>query len=379
MMTEVKGTARALFEHYPGLAQTLAHTPLADLPAPVARWEGFARDLDVDAVWVKCDDVTGAIYGGNKVRKLEFLLGRAVAAGAGAVITFGAAGSNHALATAIYARALGLDACSMLVPQHNAHTVRRNLLRGYAAGALLRHHANKALVAVDVARQIRQYWKKHGHLPHLIPPGGTSPIGIVGYVNAALELADQIAAGELPQPDRIYVASGTMGTCVGLCLGFQLAGLAIPVHAIRVTRPSFSNDERARRLHTATVKHLRAHDASVPEAAFPDAGFVHRHEFYGEDYALYTEASVAAVRRVRETEGVRLEGTYTGKALAALMADAAQGALHGQKVLFWNTYNSREVEDGGLMYTALPEAVHRYFEEAVQALDVPMAQLLAPR
>ena len=123
----------------------------------------------------------------------------------------------------------------------------------------------------------------------------------------------------------------------------------------------------------ATLKHLRAHDASVPEAAFPDALFHHRHEFYGEDYALYTEASVAAVRRVWESEGVRLEGTYTGKALSALMADASQGALHGQTVLFWNTYNSREVEDGGLPYTALPEGVHRYFEETVQALDLEQA------
>src|SRR5690606_5912700 len=130
---------------------------------------------------------------------------------------------------------VGLEACAMLVPQHNARTVGRNLLRSLAAGSRIRHHSNKASVALDMVRQMHHFRKKHGLLPQVIPPGGTSPIGIAGYVNAALELADQIAAGELPPPDRIYVASGTMGTCVGLCLGLQLAGLSIPVHAIRVT------------------------------------------------------------------------------------------------------------------------------------------------
>ena len=128
-----------LFDAYPALRENIPYEPVAQLPTEVGRLEHVSEELGCE-IWMKCDDRSGILYGGNKVRKLGFLLGAARADGCKTVLTFGAAGSNHALATAIYARELGLRAISMLVPQPNAHSVQRNLLRHYLAGAELHHH-----------------------------------------------------------------------------------------------------------------------------------------------------------------------------------------------------------------------------------------------
>ncbi len=341
------------------------HTRLARLPTPVheAVLPGTGRLL------IKRDDVSGVPYGGNKVRKLEFLLGRAMAAGADAVITFGAAGSNHALATAIYAKLLGLRCHSMLVPQVNARSICRNLLRGYAAGARLHPCANRRDTALCVASVFRETYARSGRYPHVIPPGGSSPVGALGFVNAAFELADQVP--EEGMPDVIYLPSGTMGTCVGLLLGLRLRGLETRIEAVSVTTAPFSCMEKAKALFQATNRLLHAADPSLPLLAFPHHQFSFRKEFLGAGYGIYTTDGVAAVRQAGAIAGIRLEGTYTGKAFAALLADARRGALDGKRVLFWNTYNGRDfgADIEGLDYRELPIPFHAYFEQDVQPLD----------
>jgi D-cysteine desulfhydrase len=205
----------------------------------------------------------------------------------------------------------------------------------------------------------------------VIPTGGSSPTGILGFVNAALELKQQVDAGLLPVPDNIYVASGTMGTAVGLALGIQLAGLPTRVTAVRVTAEKFTSLERGRSLYDATSRLLHHADPSIPLLPFPEDRFEIRHEYLGQQYALYTPESVEAMRVMRDAEGLGLEGTYTGKALACLFQDAAEGRLRGRQTLFWNTYNSVDFSGPttGLDYHRLPQPLHRYFEEPVQPLD----------
>jgi 1-aminocyclopropane-1-carboxylate deaminase/D-cysteine desulfhydrase-like pyridoxal-dependent ACC family enzyme len=125
------------------------------------------------------------------------------------------------------------------------------------------------------------------------------------------------------------------------------------------------------KLFAETVAFMRKADPSIPKIAVPPDRFGLRGEFFGERYALYTEQGVEAVRLVDETEGVRLDGTYTGKALAALLRDARSGALAGQTVLFWNTYNSRPFWESmpPIDYHSLPRTLHCYFEGPVQPLD----------
>ena len=190
-------------------------------------------------------------------------------------------------------------------------------------------------------------------------------------MNAALELHDQIAAGELPAPDTLYVASGTMGTCIGLLIGLQVAGLDTTVVAVAVTSPPYTSLEKARRLFARTTALLRKADSDFPALTFPETRFRLREDYLGESYGLYTEAGVAAVAQARALGGIELEGTYTGKAMACLLGDGESGQLAGKKVLFWNTYNSVSQESviKDLDYHQLSAPFHRYYEEAVQELD----------
>jgi len=362
-----------LFERYPAMRGALPFVSLGDFPTPVQRMARLESDLgpEAPALYIKRDDLSGQIYGGNKVRKLEFLLGRALQDGCKEVITFGAAGSNHTLATALYARQVGLKCISMLVPQPNAHSVRRNLLMSLRAGAEL--HAAPGMLSTVLATfwQLGKHRFAQGRFPYVIPPGGSSPVGMLGFVGAAHELKRQIDSGALPEPDYIYAASGSMGTVVGLLLGLQAAGLRSKIVAVRVTARQYSSLRKAKRFFHSANMLLRGADPAFPDAAFPADAFEFRHEFYGGEYARYTEEGMRAVRRLRETEGIGLEGTYTGKTFAALLADTASGRLRGKTALFWNTYNAVDFQGDiqGLDYHALPRAFHRYFEEAVQPLD----------
>jgi D-cysteine desulfhydrase len=346
---------------------------LGELPTPVQRLDRLEEALGADApsVYIKRDDLSGGLYGGNKVRKLEFLLGRALREGYREVLTFGAAGSNHALATALYAHQLGLHCIAMLVPQPNARNVRRNLLMGYRVGAELHHQSGMVLTGFATLGQLFRHGFRERQFPFLIPPGGSSPTGLVGFVNAALELKEQIETGVLPEPDYIYAPSGTMGTVIGLLLGLKAAGLRAHVVAVRVTDPRFTSIPKAQRFFRSTNDLLCKLDPTFPRIAFPASEFEFRHEFYGQEYALYTPEGMRAVRMLQTAENIKLEGAYTGKTLAALAADTAAGRLSGKTVLFWNTYNSQDFSEkvADMDYRALPRPFHHYFEEDVQPLD----------
>jgi len=360
-----------LFKRFPRLGELMPYAPLAALPTPVTHYPDLGEGAGAGALYVKRDDATGADYGGNKVRKLAFLLAHARARGATSTVTFGAAGSNHALATAIYARKLGLRPISMLVPQCNAHSVRRNLLHGLAAGAELIPCDSRRDVARRTAEIVVAAHRAGEGRPCIIPAGGSAPLGTIGFADAALELGGQIAGGELAPPHMIYVASGTMGTCVGLLIGLQLAELPTAVVAVRVTSAPYTSPGRARQLHGRTVALLRRLDPDFPALEFPEAQFVLRDDHLGQGYGRYTEASVDAVATARAAAGLCLEGTYTGKALACLLGDGRRGQLAGKNVLFWNTCNGVPQEEAikSFDYHQLPEAFQRYYEEAVQELD----------
>lgn len=362
---------RTLFKYFPRLEETLPHVVLADLPTPVERLTRFGEAVGAGSLYIKRDDLSAARYGGNKVRKLEFLLGDALRRGAREVMTFGCAGSNHATATALYARQLGLRGISMLLPQPNARSVRRNLLLSYRNGAEIHVYKNMRSLEAGVILQHVRHVLATGKRPYFIPPGGSSPLGAVGYVNAAFELRDQMESGLIPEPDAIYVAAGTSGTAVGLMLGLRAAGLRTEVVAVRVTDESFVNVPRIMRLLEKTNALLHQTDPSFPMLRFSEADIILRHDCYGEQYALYTNESVEAMRLMKDTQGILLEGTYTGKACAALISDARRGLLQEKTALFWNTYNSRDLapEIANVDYHNLPKACHRYFEEEVQLLD----------
>jgi len=360
-----------LFEHYPLLADKLPYVSLGEFPTPVHKLDLLSRDLGINNLYIKRDDLTGKIYGGNKVRKLEFHLGNALRNNKKEVLTYGCAGSNHCLATAIYARQAGLRSISMLLPQPNAHYVRRSLLMSYYCGAELHYHRNNISLTMGTYYQLLRHKLKYGDFPQIIAMGGSSPLGISGFVNAAFELKEQIVKGEIPEPDRIYVALGTTGTAVGLTLGLKAANLKSRVMSVRVVSEGIASPRKMVGLFHKTNSFLHSLDPSFPLFELFDTDISITNDFLGKGYAHFTKEGKEAVRYVEEGEGIKLEGTYTGKAFAALISDAKNQRLRDEVVLFWNTYNSRDFSDviAHIDYHDLPRCFHRYFEEEVQPLD----------
>ncbi len=360
-----------LFEYYPSLKHSLKHVPLGRFPTPVQKLERLGREIGVHDLYIKRDDLSGDVYGGNKVRKLEFILAMVLAKGAREVLTFGYAGSNHATATAVYAEKLGLRCISMLLPQPNAEYVRRNLLLSYCCNAELHQKGNITLLAATTAYQFLHHRLKFGCFPVVIPAGGSSALGTIGHVNAALELKSQIAKREIPQPDCIYVALGTMGTAVGLMLGLRIAGLDTRVVAIRVVPEKFGSAPGMVKLFHGTNRLLHSLDVSFPVFEISEKDVEVRSDFFGEQYAHFTEEGMRAVTLMREHEGLELDGTYTGKAFAALLDDAAKNTLRKRTILFWNTYNSCDFTKviSSTDYHNLPPCFHPYFERKAQPLD----------
>lgn len=356
--TKRKSCVYPLFDAHPALAEKLPRLALSDWPTPVQQAGGFDGKT---AVYIKRDDMGGTHYGGNKVRKLELLLAAAKTQGHKAVLTFGGAGSNHAFATALYAREAGLRAILVLGPQANTPSVRRALLRDMDAGADLRHCPSYDVRDAWAEIAVAEYAARDGVAPYVIPPGGSSPLGAIGFVNAAFELKRQVDAGEMPAPDVVYTASGTMGTTVGLAVGLYAAGLSARVVATSVTEPPFSSIDTAKRLCGEMQRILRASAPDFPEPPFETLKFTLREDFYAPGYGIPTHAALEAIATARDAAGIALEPVYTGRAFAAFLSDLREGLLDGKCALFWNTYNSRPLPEPKATVTDLPETARFYF------------------
>ncbi len=354
-----------LFRTYPQLAVRVPHVGLCDLPTPVAAMPGLGEALGIESLHVKRDDLSAREYGGNKVRKLEFLLADAAHRGCREVLTFGFAGSNFAAACAHYARCLDLGCVSMLLPQENAAYLRDNLLVGLAAGAELHERDSVPALAADAAWQFTRHWLRHGRRPYWIPAGGSSPTGVLGFVNAAFELRAQVEAGDLPEPDRLYLAMGSMGSAAGLAIGLRAAGLSTRVVAVRVVEKKFAGARLLDDLLHQCCGWIGNLDSGFP---VPDPAQLEvevRDEFFGGGYGVIDSDTAKAIRRTAELEHLGLDGTYSGKAMTALFRDAAAGACAGKRVLFWSTFNSRPLAPllADLDHRRLPTRLQRYFRD----------------
>ncbi len=360
-----------IFKAYPELAENLPHIALGVFPTPVFHLKRLGNHLGTDCLYLKQDGESGAIYGGNKIRKLEFILADALKKKARTVLTFGYAGSNHALATSIYAKQAGIGSMSVLLKQPNALYVRRNLLMGLAHGAEIGHYANELVAYLPVIFRLLKKRFENGKFPHIIPPGGSSPLGVIGYVNAAYELKQQVEDALIPEPDVIFVPMGTMGTAAGLALGLKACEMKTKVISVRVTDTKYGNEKKFVSLFEKTRSLISAAAPSFPNIRI-EAGDIHiLHGFFGEQYARFTEPGAAAIDLVYRLENIRLEGTYTGKTMAALISHIQRRDEKNSVVLFWNTYNARDFSDAIkiLDYRKLPHGCHPYFESDVQPLD----------
>lgn len=287
-------------------------------------------------LFVKRDDLTSPLYGGNKIRKFEYLLADAKRRGARTLVTVGGIGSNQGLAAALHGRAQGFAVELSLAWQPVTDGVRRNLRGMIAAGARL-HYARTAIGAVWNAARITRGLRRTGAAPYALPIGATSALGSLGYVAAALELASQVREGLLPEPDRIFVAAGTCGTAAGLAVGCRLAGLRSRVMAVRIARRAFTNTPLLRWQAHGAADLLGRLDRAAPQVRIGRRDATLVSGYAGPRYGAPTAAAQAAIDWAAPR--LTLDITYTGKALAACL-DACRGMGRSETILFWNTFNS---------------------------------------
>jgi len=334
----------------------LPRAPLGSYPTPVERSSTLGARLGIASLWIKRDDHSALPYGGGKVRKLEFFLGDALRLGKTSVATFGGVGSNHALATALYARRSGLGAVLFLVPEPRSDEVRRHLLIEAAAGADLRLGSVRSEEDPGLGAALAAL-PDRGEGTYVIPRGGSSPLGNVGFFAAAFELAEQVERGDMPHPDVVYVPMGTMGTVVGLALGVVAAGLRTRVAAVRASNPGTSSRQRLDAMLEETADFLRRCDTR-PDVAEARARIRIVADQLGDGYGRPTRSGEEAIAIAHDDAGLSLEPTYTAKALAALVADAP--ALRDQTVLFWNTHNGHPLPPPAAVPADLPEGLRPY-------------------
>jgi D-cysteine desulfhydrase len=352
----------ALFRAYPELRDRFPRQPLVSVPTPVEPLP--LAGLPEGSLFVKRDDQSCPFYGGNKPRKLEFAIGAALARGARRLVTTGGLGSNHGLATTILGRGAGLATTLVLLRQPVTAGVKRALLLDAAYGAELVYGTDVPRTALQVLRVLARSALR-AEKPFLVATGGSSTRGNVGFASAALELAEQVRAGALPEPAEIYVPVGTGGTLAGLVAGLRLAGLPARVVGVVVTDILPPTPRGLARAARAVLQRLRGAHAGVPDAPISTADFDLVRSQLGPGYGAPTPAGREAVGAAAEC-GLRLETTYTGKCLAAILERARRGELPSGPLLFWNTYNGVDVEARApqpLDPEALPPRLRRFLRE----------------
>jgi D-cysteine desulfhydrase len=336
------GRSNHLLDRFPLLADALPWRPLATPNTPVSTLPALDGARDVQ-LYIKRDDLTSDLYGGNKVRKLEHILAEAELAGRRTLITLGGVGTNHGLATALHGRAAGFAVEVVFFDQPVTAFVKRNLRAFAHAGAEL-HHAPGELDAMYRARRRYAEAESAGRAPYFVMVGGSSRLGTLGYVNAALELADQVRAGALPEPDRVFVALGSAGTAAGLAAGFRVAGLKTRVCAVRAGQRLLAHGGAVRYMAGDALRYLRAYGADVPRG-LQLAGYEVAGEQFGAGYGHPTQEGLEALEWAASE--VPLETTYTAKALAACLDYCRRRARPGEHVLYWHTANSTPLPHAG--------------------------------
>ncbi|NVM27445.1 MAG: pyridoxal-phosphate dependent enzyme [Candidatus Helarchaeota archaeon] len=354
-----------LFEEFPGLQEKIPHVSLVK-KTEVSQLKSLSEELNAN-LWIKRDDQTTDVYGGNKPRKLEFTLADVIEKQKTDVLTYGGTGSNHCLATSIFAQQLDITPVLVLFNQPLTADVQKKLLIFYSLGAEMLGPYGE-IWGLAHFLLFKRFRKK----TYYLPAGGSSPLGVLGFVNAALELKSQIENGEMPKPDYLFVTCGTLGTMAGLLLGCKLANLKIEIIGVRVVQTfvsyynwTFSFDNAARKLARKTLNYLRKRDESIPKVEFKEKPTI-LHDFYGGGYGKVTPEGVEAIDLMKKYENITLDTTYTGKTFAALLNFIKEKGLTEEIILFWNTYNSRDIsklKNPEITYEDLPKSFHKLFLE----------------
>ena len=314
-----------LIRRFPKL-RTIPRARLCQLPSPVQKLDGIATGAEL---WIKRDDLNAPFCGGNKVRSLEFLLGGLKPGDT--VVTVGGAGSTHILSTAIHAERLGAKTIGLRWT-HDMNPVAERVsvkIGKLMPGARVRR---STVMTLGIAR-----YNSIARNARYITLGGAVPLGILGHVNAALELALQIEKGEMPMPDRVVLPLGSAGTVAGLLLGFAIAGLPVEVVGARVGPRMFVNRRRVHALARRTAILIERRTGEHLPSIDPTRLRIVQ-DVYGGAYGRPLPRAREAANILHSATGIELDDTYSAKAWAGVLDECrtAKGP-----VLFWLTFDAK--------------------------------------
>jgi L-cysteate sulfo-lyase len=305
----------------------------AHLPTPLEAAPRLGAELGIGRLFIKRDDCTGLAGGGNKTRKLEFLVGEALAQGADTLVTQGAVQSNHVRQTAAAAARFGL-ACEIILEERTGskavdYTGSGNVLLDRLLGASIRNVPGGTDMNAELAKSAEQV-RARGGKPYVIPGGGSNAVGALGYVDCALELVRQADAENLTI-DRIVTATGSAGTHAGLVAGLALLGADIPVLGIGVRAPKELQESNVHKLAVETATLLGHGERVTREMTLANCDYV------GAGYGLIDEAVIDALKLAARTEGLLLDPVYSGKAMKGLIDLGRRGDFKDETVVFLHT------------------------------------------
>ncbi|TDJ27849.1 MAG: D-cysteine desulfhydrase [Gammaproteobacteria bacterium] len=310
----------------------------AHLPTPLEPMPRLSELLGGPDLWIKRDDCTGLSTGGNKTRKLEFLMADAQQKKADTIITQGATQSNHARQTTAAAAKLGFE-CHVLLEdrtgsEDSSYVYGANVLLDQLHGSTI--SKRPADTDMDAAMEtLAQELRDDGKKPYIIPGGGSNEIGALGYVNAAIELMTQANDRSL-RIDHLVHATSSAGTQAGLVLGMEGINSGIPVYGIGVHSPKAKQEEKVYNLAQITAEYMGLN----PDIVQRDKVVVNG-DYVGDGYGLPTDSMVEAVKLMAQYEGILLDPVYSGKGFAGLVDLIRKGRFKkGENVVFLHTGGS---------------------------------------
>ncbi|MGE5483961.1 MAG: D-cysteine desulfhydrase family protein [Ignavibacteriales bacterium] len=308
---------------------TLPRIRLANLPTPLEEARRLGEALGGVRLFVKRDDDTGLATGGNKARKLEFVMGDAVRQGCDTVITTGGVQSNHARMTAAAAAKLGMKRV-LVLEGSKPEDYQGNLLLDKVLGAELSFVPEGSDVDAEMAK-VASRLRAEGAKPFVIPLGGSTPTGAVGYVLCAMEMVSQVVDMGL-KVDQVFIATGSGGTMAGLLLGLKALAPGAKVWGISVGKGSGRLRDTIAGIASEAADLVGWPVRVEPEEVLIDDSYV------GEGYGIPSPECIDATRLAANTEGLILDPVYTGKAMAGLMGHVKQGMIRpGETVVFVHT------------------------------------------
>jgi L-cysteate sulfo-lyase len=306
----------------------------AHLPTALEPMDRLSETLGGPRIWIKRDDCTGMSTGGNKTRKLEFLMAEAKAEGANMVMTQGATQSNHARQTAAFAARLGVK-CHILLEDRTSskdpnYNCNGNVFLDFLHGASAEKRPGGQDMNAEMEAVAEQFRAK-GLKVYTIPGGGSNPTGALGYANAAMELVQQANAMDL-KIDRLVHATGSAGTQAGLIVGLKAINANIPLLGIGVRAPKEKQEENVFKLALATAEKLGCPDVVSRDDIEANTDYV------GDGYGIPTPACLEAIELFARLEGLLLDPVYSGKGAAGLIDLVKSGAFSGdENIVFLHT------------------------------------------